>query len=530
MAKAVNVKLVLVDGFTSPMLRATATLQKASKTATAAEKARVKEANAAATAQAAALNRTIKSYQGFAASVKRITARVTALIAPMVVGGSIRLAFSTGAELETLRGNIETVTKSATRASEVMANAIALANKSAFSNSQMIGAASMLETYGLRTEKYLKTIGDAAAITGQDVQELAKAFGKATTTGQFQSLANIGVTRQTLDAYAKTKGINLFNGSQIRDQGQFADTLAALLSERYGGGMERQASTVSGMVSTIKGMVSTAAAQIVGVTSDGTVQMGSLFDRVRKKLAALMARLEKWQKDGTLAKIASRAADAFDKLWAAGEKTVRILTNPIFQFAALMIGNIVVAVKAVTAAYAAWHTVTQVMQIAQRLLNDEMKANVIMLVVTAVITLIEYFVILYQRSEKFRNIVKSIGEGIVWVFDKIKSAFEWIKDKFRGGAVTVEVEGEAADSGEPEDVPSYASGTSRHPGGPARINERGGEIVDLPSGSRVIPAQQVKKEAGRGVTVNIYVTGANRSDEELADMIAGRVMEAIEAV
>jgi hypothetical protein len=36
-------------------------------------------------------------------------------------------------------------------------------------------------------------------------------------------------------------------------------------------------------------------------------------------------------------------------------------------------------------------------------------------------------------------------------------------------------------------VPAYANGTSFHPGGLARINERGGEIVDLPRGSRVYP-------------------------------------------
>jgi hypothetical protein len=36
-------------------------------------------------------------------------------------------------------------------------------------------------------------------------------------------------------------------------------------------------------------------------------------------------------------------------------------------------------------------------------------------------------------------------------------------------------------------VPEYAEGTKFHPGGVAMVNEEGGEILDLPTGSRVIP-------------------------------------------
>ena len=36
-------------------------------------------------------------------------------------------------------------------------------------------------------------------------------------------------------------------------------------------------------------------------------------------------------------------------------------------------------------------------------------------------------------------------------------------------------------------VPKYAKGTADHPGGPAIINDAGGELVELPSGTKVIP-------------------------------------------
>jgi phage-related protein len=47
-----------------------------------------------------------------------------------------------------------------------------------------------------------------------------------------------------------------------------------------------------------------------------------------------------------------------------------------------------------------------------------------------------------------------------------------------------------------------AAGTDNWRGGPTWVNERGGEIIDLPSGSRIIPAD--KSAAMMGHTFNIY--------------------------
>jgi len=54
-------------------------------------------------------------------------------------------------------------------------------------------------------------------------------------------------------------------------------------------------------------------------------------------------------------------------------------------------------------------------------------------------------------------------------------------------------------------VGSNATGTDNWRGGPTWVNERGGEIIDLPSGSRVIPADKsAKMMEGKGDTFNIY--------------------------
>jgi hypothetical protein len=53
-------------------------------------------------------------------------------------------------------------------------------------------------------------------------------------------------------------------------------------------------------------------------------------------------------------------------------------------------------------------------------------------------------------------------------------------------------------------VGNNAGGTDNWRGGPTWVNERGGEIIDLPSGSRVIPADKSAKMLGKGDTFNIY--------------------------
>lgn len=61
-------------------------------------------------------------------------------------------------------------------------------------------------------------------------------------------------------------------------------------------------------------------------------------------------------------------------------------------------------------------------------------------------------------------------------------------------------------------VPRYASGTNNHPGGPAIINDTyGGEIVNLPSGSQVIPhdISMAMAQGSGSQIVNVYVSADN---------------------
>ena len=113
--------------------------------------------------------------------------------------------------------------------------------------------------------------------------------------------------------------------------------------------------------------------------------------------------------------------------------------------------------------------------------------------------------------------IKGIAEGIL---DGVKAAINAVIGGINSVSVTVPdwVPGLGGKSFGPLGIPYLANGTENWGGGPAIINERGAEIVDLPSGSRVIPHDQSLKQAYQqgarsggakgGTAINVYITGA----------------------
>ena len=79
-------------------------------------------------------------------------------------------------------------------------------------------------------------------------------------------------------------------------------------------------------------------------------------------------------------------------------------------------------------------------------------------------------------------------------------------------------------------IPRFANGTSYFSGGLAQINERGGEIVDLPNGSRVIPADKSKKmleNSNGAIKVDVYIQGNVIGNKEFMEQTGAYVAEKI---
>ncbi|WP_293997852.1 phage tail tape measure protein [uncultured Megasphaera sp.] len=127
--------------------------------------------------------------------------------------------------------------------------------------------------------------------------------------------------------------------------------------------------------------------------------------------------------------------------------------------------------------------------------------------------------------------IQSIASGIL---DGIKSAINAV---IRGiNSISVDIPSWVPGVGGNHfgmNIPYLASGTDSWQGGFAVINEKGGEIVDLPQGSRVMPHDQSVKAAynmgtrsrNDGITVNIIGTTINNGEDikELARKVAEQI-------
>ena len=122
----------------------------------------------------------------------------------------------------------------------------------------------------------------------------------------------------------------------------------------------------------------------------------------------------------------------------------------------------------------------------------------------------------------FQSIFTSLNDIVNSVLNGIKSSVNSIIDSINSISFTVPegVPGIGGATFGGLNIPKFARGTENFTGGPAIINEEGGEIVDLPSGTRIIPhdksiqtayMQGVKnnQSGGNNFSFNINIYGAN---------------------
>lgn len=187
-------------------------------------------------------------------------------------------------------------------------------------------------------------------------------------------------------------------------------------------------------------------------------------------------------------------------------------------------------------------------------------------IMTAISLLVVGLVYAYQHSEKFRNAVNKLGNGIKTVFTKIVDAVKSLKDKFVGAfqAIRDKVSGivqkirdflqplinvidtvknglknlgfgSSANTGSQYSLSANggkATGTPYFRGGLTRVNEGGrGEIMNLPNGTQIIPHDVAKKQQkANNVSVQVTIQGnviGNRAFmEQTGAYIANKILVA----
>lgn len=166
--------------------------------------------------------------------------------------------------------------------------------------------------------------------------------------------------------------------------------------------------------------------------------------------------------------------------------------------------------------------------------------NPVLLIIGAVIAA---GVLLWKNWDKVKAAAGALKEKVVTVFNKIKAAIQPIVDLIKQVKEGMEAIGFGSGNknlngnGYVSKADYSATGTPFWKGGPTYVNEgRRGEIINLPSGTQIIPHDvsmaAAKGGGGRSVTVNVNIAGnvlGNRQyAEELGRYVADKVMKAWE--
>ncbi|MGE7828963.1 hypothetical protein [Paenibacillus sp. NPDC093718] len=219
------------------------------------------------------------------------------------------------ASLESYRLTLNTVMKDVGKAGEIMKWASKFSAETPFEDEEVIEGTVRLQAYGIEAQKTLRSIGDMASVMNKPLMQAVEAIGDA-QTGELERLKEFAITKGMIEKKANEmfKKQEIINKKgQIVDQEKFNEALFALMDDRFKGGMEKQAATYKGLVSTITGTWKTGLAEIVGVTSDGTIRQGSLFEKLKKKADEVSKRFQKWASDGTFKKIGDKLSSMVDK-------------------------------------------------------------------------------------------------------------------------------------------------------------------------------------------------------------------------
>ena len=134
----------------------------------------------------------------------------------------------------------------------------------------------------------------------------------------------------------------------------------------------------------------------------------------------------------------------------------------------------------------------------------------------------------------FGGIRDSITGAFSAAKEKVAGFFSWLDQKIESVPIlgSIYKGGKNAVSWIADRLDGNAMGTPYWRGGLTRVNERGGEIMNLPSGTQIIPHDvSVKAAGGRSVTVNVTIQGnviGNREyTEQVGEYVGRKVLAAL---
>ena len=327
---------------------------------------------------------------------------------------------------------------------------------------------------------------------------------------------------------------------------------------KFTGDLVSAIATIGGFVKTVRELISVKSLETYcWVRSTAVVTANKAALLANKAVGAV-----RWLTDQTVTLMANAvqwtvdtAAIAANKAALLGHKIVGGVTWLASQAAALGVASaawvhntaVMVLNKAGQLATAAATGIatgaTTALTVAQGALNTVFYASPLGWVAALVLALVAAGVALYKNWdtvkataialwEKVKSVFAGIRDSIVGAFNSAKDTvagfFSWIDQKIESIPLlgSLYSGGKSLIGGAVDLLAGNALGTSYWRGGLTRVNERGGEIMNLPSGTQIIPHDiSARMAGGPRVTVNVTVAGNVIGNEQYADELGERIAD-----
>jgi len=297
-SKVVNTILNLKDKMSPSILKATKNTKKMSKTMRKVQRAVNKE-----------VWKMRKGFYYLKRDVKRAAinvAKITATMATAIGIAGAKIGFSEAFNIEGFRVQLETAVGDTQKAAKKMAYATKFANSTPFETSSVMEATASLEAMGIKSEKWLPKIADMAGATNKSIEQSYEAVIDAVASGEFERLRGFGIMKDELVSTSNMKfgaGVVFDSRGSLKDADKLAETLMAVMDNRFEGGSEKMSKTIKGLWSTITGVTKTSLANIVGITSEGEILQGTALDLLKGKMEGVIAKLNEWKESGAIKRI-----------------------------------------------------------------------------------------------------------------------------------------------------------------------------------------------------------------------------------
>lgn len=225
--------------------------------------------------------------------------------------------FRTAGQFEQYQIQLEGIEGSAKAAKSAMAWVTEFAKVTPYELDEVMEAFTRLKGAGLDPlDGSLKALGDGASGTNKRLLDAVEMMTDA-MQGEFERLKEFNVTarkegNRTVFSYIKNgKAMEKValgtRGLPIRD------AITSIFNDRFGGGMERQATTLFGIISNLKGMWTEFLLMIANA---------GIFDFVKGKLEGLLDKINEMAENGELERWAKSISDNLIKAFEWAEKFV----------------------------------------------------------------------------------------------------------------------------------------------------------------------------------------------------------------